>query len=233
MPRRRNVKRYPRKRRAVRKSNFNKRTGPGTGKLMPLPSKWKFTSRYMENNLLIDPVQGANSEHIFRLNSLYDPDLTNPGHQPLGFDQLSPLYTYYTVIGCRARVTITNLDAEHPYNLYMFPSNSSGSLDSDAQLSVMTERGLARWCQLTPAGAGGSTKTITLNWSAKKFYGKSPFDDASFTSVMNNNPSAGAFLHIAAQPLNASALVDPHPIVGSVVLEYIAILTEPKPMPQS
>lgn len=221
-------KRYNRK-----NSNFNKRTGSGTGKLMPLPSRWKFTSRYMENNLLIDPTQGANSEHIFRLNSLYDPDLTNLGHQPLGFDQLSPLYTLYTVIGCRARVTITNLDTEHPYNLYMFPSTSSGSLDSDAQLSVMTERGLARWCQLTPAGAGGSTKTITFNWSAKKFYGKSPFDDASYSALMNNNPGSGAYLHVAAQPLNASALVDPHPLVGSIVLEYVAILTEPKPMPQS
>lgn len=233
MPRRRNFKRYRRKRRAIRKSNFNKRTGPGTGKLMPLPSKWKFYSRYMENNLLIDPVQASNSEHVFRLNSLYDPDLSGGGHQPLGFDQLSPLYTFYTVIGCRARVTMTNTDPDHPYNLYVFPSTSSGSLDSDAQLSVMTERGLARWCQLTPAGAGGSTKTLTMNWSAKKFYGKSPFDSKDYTSIMNNNPSSGAFLHVAAQPLNAPPTVNPNAIVGSIVLEYIAILTEPKPMPQS
>lgn len=230
MPRKRN---RGKRKRNYKKSNFNRRTGVGMGKLMPLPSKWKFTTRYMENNFLIDPVQAHNGERVFRLNSLFKPDSDFAGHQPLGFDQLSPLYTYYTVIGCRARVTMTNTDPDHPYNLYMFPSTSSGALDSDTQLSVMTERGLTRWCQLAPSGAGGSTKTLTFNWSAKQFYGKSPFEHTEYSALMTTNPASGAFLHVAAQPLNASALQDPHAIVGSICLEYIAILTEPKPMPQS
>jgi hypothetical protein len=216
-----------------RKNNFNRRSGSGMGKLVPLPSKWRFSTRYMENNLLIDPTQGTNSEHIFRLNSLYDPDYATGGHQPLGFDQLAPLYTYYTVIGCRARVTMTNTDDHHPCNLYVFPSINAGNLSSDDQLKVMTERGLARWCQLAPAGTGGSTKTLTLNWSAKEFFGKRPFEHQDYTALMNNNPLAQAYLHVAAQPLNASPLQDPYAIVGSIVLEYIAILTEPKPMPMS
>jgi hypothetical protein len=225
MPKKKNYKR--------KKSNFNKRSGPGLGKLMPLPSKWRFATRYMENNLLIDPTQNSNSERIFRLNSLYDPDAATGGHQPIGFDQLSPLYTYYTVIGCRARVTMTNTDDHHPQNLYLFPSNSSSSLDSDDQLKVMTERGLARWCQLAPAGTGGSTKTLTINWSAKDFFGKSPFEHQDFSAPMTTNPLAQAFLHVVAQPLNADPLQNPYAIVGSIVLEYIAILTEPKPMPMS
>jgi hypothetical protein len=48
------------------------------------------------------------SEHIFRLNSLYDPDFTIGGHQPYGYDQVAALYRKYRVEGCRCEVTITN-----------------------------------------------------------------------------------------------------------------------------
>ncbi len=37
------------------------------------------------------------SEYVFRLNSLYDPDLTGTGHQPYGFDQFAALYSRYKV----------------------------------------------------------------------------------------------------------------------------------------
>lgn len=40
----------------------------------------------------------------WRLNSLFDPDLTFAGHQPLGFDQLAALYGRYRVL--RARLMI-------------------------------------------------------------------------------------------------------------------------------
>lgn len=230
MPRgkKRNYKRRNYKR---KNSNFNRKTGSGTGNLMPLPRKWRFQSRYMENALEIDPAVATNKEHIFRLNSLYDPDYTYGGHQPLGFDQLSPLYTNYTVIGCRARVTLTNT-GHAPANFYLFPSSTGASMVSDAQLSVMCERGLARWCQLAPAGQGGATKTLTLNWSAKKWFGKSPFADDGCSANMGANPSNVAWLHCSIQPLHAGA-ENPLPAVGAAVLEYIAVLTEPKPMPQS
>jgi hypothetical protein len=214
------------------KSNFNRRTGSGTGKAMPLPEKFRFQSRYMENNLSLDPGVASNNDHIFRLNSLYDPDVTYTGHQPLGYDQLSPLYTEYTVIGCRARVTLNNTDPHHPMNFYLFPSSTGQALVSDAQLTTMIERGKGRWCQVAPAGSGGNTKTLTLNWSAKEWFGKSPFDDDNCSAAMNSNPPNSAYLHIVAQPVGAGA-ENPLPLVGAAVLEYIAIMTEPKPMPQS
>lgn len=37
---------------------------------------------------------------VFRLNSVYDPDLTSAGHQPYGYDQLTALFTHYRVFKC-------------------------------------------------------------------------------------------------------------------------------------
>lgn len=45
------------------------------------------------------------TEQAFRLNSLYDPDLTGAGHQPYYFDQLTGQYTGYRVYEVAWRIT--------------------------------------------------------------------------------------------------------------------------------
>jgi hypothetical protein len=42
----------------------------------------------------------------FRLNSLFDPDLTSAGHQPLGRDQWALLYNSYVVLSVRIRLDL-------------------------------------------------------------------------------------------------------------------------------
>lgn len=39
--------------------------------------------------------------HAFRLNSLFDPDLTGTGTQPVGFDQWAAFYNRYIVYACK------------------------------------------------------------------------------------------------------------------------------------
>jgi len=47
----------------------------------------------------------ANISHLFRLNSLHDPDYTGVGHQPLAHDQWSQLYNRYTVLKSTIKAT--------------------------------------------------------------------------------------------------------------------------------
>jgi len=48
------------------------------------------------------------SETAYRLNSLFDPYFSAGGHQPLGFDQLTPIYGQYTVYKVDVQVRVTS-----------------------------------------------------------------------------------------------------------------------------
>lgn len=48
------------------------------------------------------------SEVAYRLNSLFDPYFSGGGHQPLGFDQLTPIYGQYTVYKVDVQVRVTS-----------------------------------------------------------------------------------------------------------------------------
>lgn len=75
-------------------------------KPMPLQLNCKF--KYVsEQKTLTTGVAGV-AVHTYVLNSLFDPDFTGVGHQPYGFDQLTPFYRRYRVNG--AKVTIRFFD---------------------------------------------------------------------------------------------------------------------------
>lgn len=58
-------------------------------------------------NLLITNAGGGTS-YIFRTNSIYDPDYTGTGHQPLMRDLWASQYDYYTVLACHYEIQIYN-----------------------------------------------------------------------------------------------------------------------------
>ena len=69
------------------------------------------------DTVTIPSLDAGSAPYKFRLNSVYDPDLTSTGHQPRGHDQWSAIYKRYCVIGANVLVeplnsqTNTNVDA--------------------------------------------------------------------------------------------------------------------------
>jgi hypothetical protein len=61
-----------------------------------------------QGSLLTGTVGVAGAEQVFRLSSLYDPDFTNAGHQPYGFDQMAALYRKYLVRSVEFEITVVN-----------------------------------------------------------------------------------------------------------------------------
>jgi hypothetical protein len=71
----------------------------------PFGTRWAGKLKYCELHGQLTGGLGIYYEVLFNLNSLFDPDRTGAGHQPLGFDQLSVMYGRYRVIKTSWRIT--------------------------------------------------------------------------------------------------------------------------------
>lgn len=79
----------------------------------PFPIRMRTRLRYAQTNSLTAGSTGLfGTERVFRLNSLYDPDLTGVGHQPYGYDTLATLYVRCKVHAVSVLLTFTDPSAD-------------------------------------------------------------------------------------------------------------------------
>lgn len=64
------------------------------------------------DNFLHNVAYNVGSHQTFRTNSIYDPDFTGVGHQPLFRDMWASMYDYYTVLSCEYTIRMYNACAE-------------------------------------------------------------------------------------------------------------------------
>lgn len=220
MPRRYKKKSYRRK----KKSSYLKTSGTGLTKSFPLSKKFTFKTRYVEIGTF-NPSLGIPQTKVFNMSSLYDPDTTGIGHQPIGFDQIMPMYDHFVVIGARARIQFAN-QAENS-QLCLINIKDNQTVSTNIQETI--ENGLSRYLLINAKG-GDDLKTLSMNYSAKKFFGKSPMDGDKYQGSINNNPTENAYLHVTVDPSGAGT---DNQLKYMITIEYIAILSEPKQLGQS
>lgn len=70
------------------------------------PDRFNIRLRYADNFQFHD-TDGTTAvmKQQYRLNSVYDVDYTNVGHQPNGFDKWAAIYKWYRVMGCTVTVS--------------------------------------------------------------------------------------------------------------------------------
>ena len=129
MPRgRRNMKRRARR---SRRSNPYTRGGSGqiqALKTLTVPDKLIVKLPYYEE---VAMTSNTNYTYTFwRNNSIYDPNGSGIGHQPLGYDQWSTFYSRYRVIGCKYRVTVSN-PSDFPCKVGILAVNGAYSGNAD------------------------------------------------------------------------------------------------------
>ena len=94
-------------------------------------TKWVRLKYVQETS--IDTGLASINKIYFRANSLFDPDFTGVGHQPLHYDELNVPYDHYTVYGSKITVTVINVtgSAQVPGTMGIF-------LDDDTTLTYTT-----------------------------------------------------------------------------------------------
>lgn len=67
-------------------------------------------------------ITGA--KETFRLNSLFDPNLTSAGHQPYAYDQISGMYSYYRVYEAAFEIKFVNPSTDYQYAAVLIQSSA-------------------------------------------------------------------------------------------------------------
>lgn len=223
MPRRYKKKTYRRKR-----SRFTKKTGRGLTKSFPMSKKFIFKTRYVELENILDSGSGGIAvTHVFNLTSLFDPNFTGVGHQPIGFDQIMPMYDHYTVIGARARVIFTNTDDIHS-QIALLQLKDSTTVSTNTTEAI--ENGMTRYTVLSAQDGNKNTQTLTINFSSKKFFSRNPLSSDKNQGTISSSPAEGAFLHVTVDPMTTGNVDS---VKYTIQIEFVAVLTEPKQLTQS
>lgn len=81
---------------------------PQMNRLPGFPETYRTTLVYNEG-ITIDPAAGGTAYYSFNANSLYDPNYTGTGHQPLYYDNLTAIYGRWRVRKCYITVTVLDM----------------------------------------------------------------------------------------------------------------------------
>jgi len=178
---------------------------PGFG----FPDQLKACLRYKENGVSFT-ASTTPAAQVYRLNSLFDPNLTGTGHQPNYFDQLSAVYGFYCVTAARMKCQVLNEGTVEVDCVLVY---------SDINTSTQTVENLseARWSKNIVAGIQSSGKSVVsftlgtasiANLTGEKFLNTDPDQYAAVTA----NPAdtiVGIFKMAAADGVtNVKAIVN-------------------------
>jgi len=169
------------------------------------------------------------SKFQFSCNGMWDPDITGAGHQPLFFDQMAAIYDQYTVIGSRLIVDITPATAHTSASLVGIYKDDDTTTSNTTEASMVGEQPSGYFKQM----ALNQVKPMhfTSKWSAKKTFGPGAMvGDLRYQGTAANNPTEQTYWTLGIQNLN---LVSNAQYLVSYKIEYIAVWTELKDIPQS
>ncbi len=163
--------------------------------MAPFPSRRRTVFRYTDDRALAEAAAGAGVAHAYRLNSLYDPDYTGLGNQPMYFDQLvtsSGPYTKYRVFNTRVKVGFINYSS-NPVVVGVYPSPSPTLPTS---LKQAMEKPWGRYQLLTPVTGGSCKAVINARYNIADVFGLTRThvaNDEYFAGDSGSSPILGPY----------------------------------------
>lgn len=158
---------------------------------------------YAANAVLGEAAAGAGFAWTFRVNSLFDPDFTGAGSQPVGYDQFSALYGRYDVHSVRFEIqyaNLTSLPARIGY--YLTPQSTL-----PAAPSIWCVQPYGRAAVVGPVGSGKDVVSLRGSSTLFKELGvtKRQFiDEADFSATTSTSPARVLYLHLYTTSLAAA-----------------------------
>lgn len=166
----------------------------------------------------------------FRLNSIYDPEVSVAvgQTQPLGVDQWANFYNRYRVIGVSVKVTARNAGGDAAY-VGMVANNDTGNLLTEAAYEQSRTT-----MKMVGATSGGHDVCVLKKWyNLANLTGrpKSAYiSDDRYQAQFDADPAEAIHLHLCTQPVSASVSLNMH---YSIRMVYLVELFDRKALAQS
>lgn len=218
--RRRSTKKFSRNGKRRRRSRRRRRTVPRG----LFSKRVKMRHKYVTTLALNPGSSGSVAYHKFSANGMYDPDITGTGHQPMGFDQYASFYAHYTVIASKITCVFVSEASGNTGSTLVSLSLAPGTA-TPLDATDLMEGPHTRFSVLTGSNAS-SKKTLSLGFSAKKFFSQNPMSEDNNAGTNGANPAEQAQFHIGVS--NMLLGIDPTTVRVLVYLSYIAVWHEPK-----
>lgn len=135
----------------------------------------------------------AIDDNVIRLNSVFDPEFTQTGHQPMGRDQMVTLYSKYLVTRVDVKWVIQcGLSVTSPFVVVLVPNN-------DATVFTSTTTAMESKDAIVKSVNLGQTAEFTTSYFPNRIAGQSMRkyrDDDLNSALVGTNPSEEIVLHI-------------------------------------
>lgn len=173
---------------------------------------------YMERGISINPgALGSCAFYQFRLNSIFDPNFTGVGHQPMSHDQMAELFEQYVVTSVDYKVVFNNTNTANNYLVGVFVSDVS---DTNPDPNTIIEQGEVDW-GVVGINTGYNMKTFSGHVSLPKLMGKDQkvYENSdAYCAAFGANPTDVGYLSVWAADVDTGG--DPGTIYVHVELVY-------------
>jgi len=176
-------------------------------------------------------VAGLTVGTIFRGNSIFDPDLSGTGTQPLFFDQYASLYRYYCVLGSsiKAHLTLGDIStvAKGTADFAIVPTSVSTSFSGASADEVMQQQYVKH--TVIALQQQGPVPVLRHYASTDKMFGNrngtADMSDANYGALVTQNPGSAWFWHVVMWPHDRAATVTNY---IQVDITYYVVFTAPQ-----
>lgn len=192
---------------------FNGRSG--------FPTTLRTKLRYHED-IGFSSVSGAVSGNVMRANSLFDPNETGVGHQPLYFDQFSAVYNRYQVYAATITVVFSPVTETAATSDWLVGIVGQSTNTVGAVPSTLCEQGHAKWAVINGRNGGPNQKTLTLTYTPESCLALTN-KDTDVGALISANPDQSYKFLVWCADMQASGTTS---LIGSVDITYDVVFSD-------
>ena len=199
------------------------------------PQTRRITMKYCDS-VPVAGIANSLSYYLFSANSIYDPNRTGGGHQPVGHDQWNLFYNHYVVVGSKFKCTFSSsvTGASNSGMTFGIMLDDSSTAPVTNSISHLIESRKSKYLSYNFASSTASRlPVITQTYSAKKFFNVADVKD-NFTRIgadFGVDPADEAYFRVW---FGMNNVLDTQQSMNLLIeVDYIVFLSEPKELPQS